>query len=199
MSQSKMISVCIGLTGANHVKIFEYCHDSLCKALTACRLKGEIVLVYWPTPNDPDWINQKLDSRVNLIKPDVPFTRGGARNISAKAAKGEILFFCDADMLVPLNLLPRALELIKNKAAFFPYYKRLDKRGQPAIDGIGTGNCILHKSSYIESGGFPEYNKWGGEDTKFTHWFGHRNRAVREQCPGFFHQYHAVEKKANNK
>jgi len=124
-----------------------------------------------------------------VVRPEGKFTRGGARNAAAAAAKGDILFFLDADMLCVPKLFERGMKIARDGKVFLPLYdfEGLDGKLHP---GNGTGNLFISRALWDKSTKFIEKDEWGGEDTCFTHQFRAAGLNVREKIDGFIHQYH---------
>lgn len=54
----------------------------------------------------------------------------------------------------------------------------------------GFGNCMVPRHVFEQSGGWPEYQTWGREDDDFYARVQACSSVVRENAPGFFHQWH---------
>ena len=195
-----MLSVCINHRNRSFcevdgglVPVFRRAYDALVSALDAAGEPAEIVIADWPGDvrlGLGSWCNNPCVRRIHC---DGQFTRGGGRNSAAAHANGDVLFFMDADMLLVPQVIVRGLEIVRAGQAFFPFYKRLNRQGVPAIDGIGHGNAMVSAEHFRQSGGFPVKQLWGGEDTTFARWFDQRGLMVREYIDGFYHLWHTAE------
>ena len=199
---SPTLSVCICHKNRSYyewegrlVPLFRNSYDRLLSSICLAKVDAEIVIADWLDDTRlglGPWCD---DHRVRVVRCVGDFTRGGGRRHAAAAARGEVLFFMDADMLVPPALLTRGIEVARQRDGFFPFYKRQPKPGLgPNMnDGIGTGNVFCLREIYKDTSGFPEKKTWGGEDTAFWIWFVKRNISVREHVDGFIHQWHPGE------
>jgi len=184
------LSICIGHYRRTAVPwsggilpIFPRCAGSLTAAVAAGAIEAELVVADWPS--DPaqslrPWLRQ-LGMPTRIISGTGTFGRGTARNLAARAAHSNWLFFCDADMLVPPAILRRGCEILRERKAFFPgYWRQTGPDATRLSFGRGHGNAFVLREHYQQAGGFAEQRTWGGEDTTFASWFAERNLLVRE-------------------
>jgi predicted glycosyltransferase involved in capsule biosynthesis len=126
---------------------------------------------------------------------DGPFNKGWGLNVGAKAAQGDILFFCDADLLVAHSALKAAVSLCSRRAlAVKPFERLIDlntadteailsggaapdferedasqRRGTHEVLCFCGGAFLIRKNLYHTLGGFDErYLGWGAEDDAMT-------------------------------
>lgn len=140
--------------------------------------------------------------------------RSAGRNMAVQmaAAKDEdILFFLDADMLVPPNFCELVQAHVGREECFFPICYSLHRHRPPIVRGDavrwskhlsgangwwrkeGWGNCGFLREDYARLGDWNEVvgRTYGGEDNNI------RDRARelftinRFNCDGFFHQWHS--------
>ena len=178
-----MLSVCIGHKSRAYVVVdgerrplFKAALESLERAIRDLGLEAEVVIADWPDHSRPDlelgaWAHAAAPAPTRILPGEGPFTIGGAKNQAARASRGEVLFFMDADMLVDAATIRRGLEVVSGGRAFFPLYVRLSRDGSASAPGIGTGNAFCSRTAFELSGGFAERPGWGGDDTAFWHWF----------------------------
>ena len=175
------------------VPLFRKSFDYLMHALAELDLPVEVVIADWPDERSVrlglgSWVEHP---RVKVVPCCGVFTRGEGRQIAAREASGDALYFMDANMLTPVALLSRGLQVVADGKAFFPLYVRQSRfRSAQYVDGIGTGNCIVSREMHKRSSGYPAKQTWGGEDTKYWRWYVDRDLSVREKVPGFIHQWH---------
>ncbi len=123
---------------------------------------------------------------------DGPFSCGRGRNEAAAAARGDALFFIDADCLVNAAVVAVGLSVVARGFAFFPImYSYTD----PAhTDGwwrsSSYGNCAMSRDVFERSGGWPEYTQWGLEDDHFFERVSSLVGTVRGNAHGLVHQWH---------
>ncbi len=122
-----------------------------------------------------------------------------ARNIGAKQAKGEILVFIDSDVKIKLNALKLINDSFSNKEitvvqglySHEPNYQNAVTQYQQSFysyylfnvgDFISTlvGCCFaIRKSVFVDSGGFNEKSKYGGEDEEFGYLLQNKGYKIR--------------------
>ena len=103
--------------------------------------------------------------------------RGAQLNFGVKKAKGEIIFFPDADMTFDANLIKEAVRLTENYDAlyvpeivkgrgFFGKVRNFERSFYHAtcIDAVR----IVKKKVYLKAGGFDEKINFGPDDWDFT-------------------------------
>jgi glycosyltransferase involved in cell wall biosynthesis len=179
-----MLSICVPHSG--RWRYFSRCAESVRASATAVG-SFELVVADYPVGDPARDLPADFDGVV--VRPAESFTRGGARNAAAAAAKGDILFFLDADMICVSRLFERAVEVAKSGRVFLPLYDFETLTGGYK-HGNGTGNVCLSRSLWNKSVKFVEKEDWGGEDTQFAHQFKAAGLNVREKISGFIHQYH---------
>lgn len=214
-----LLSICINHRNRSWLQVgdelrplFRTGFDRLCEVLRGAGILAEILIVDWPDAASgelglgnwsidpqtgaptgdppPDWL-QTDAAWLRLFRGEGRFTRGGGRNQAArKYARGDVLFFMDADMLVSPKTVERGLAVVGAGKAFFPFYRRRSRDGKRLDEGIGTGNSFMSARHFAECGGFPETPAWGGEDTAVCNWFTARGLCVRELVQDFIHQWH---------
>lgn len=115
-----------------------------------------IVVDYGCSQGTKEYVNENYPM-VKVIKAEniLTFSASKARNIGAKNAKGEVLFFCDADAILHEDI---GLWIKENfsKNNFY-----ITPKG-----GNGTmGTFIVSSESLFKAGGYDEaFDAWGGED-----------------------------------
>ena len=149
----------------------------------------ELVLVdFGSTDTDYQWIKDK-NINANKIVVNEEFNLGKGRNIGAMAARGDKLFFLDADMLYPTRFFDACMENLNGNIVYCPI--SIEERSGEWLDAA-MGNIILKKEQFEKIGRWEERNTWGREDSEFF------NRAIgmfktkRERLDGFIHQSHNI-------
>jgi len=194
------LSVCIPSLNRNRIpwqgrmlELLPRCLDSLARALDAACVEAEVIIADGGSEDWPpaEWAPQRIAPMpVRVLDAGRPFMRGRARNVAAEAARSDVLFFCDADMLVPARVIERGLEVAAGGRGYFPLYKRFSGPEHTSqVPGSGHGNCVV-LAAHWRASRWPERLRWGGEDTAFARWFSARGLMVREAVPGFVHQWH---------
>ena len=138
-----------------------------------------------------------------FVHAPMPFNLGQWRNIGAAAAECDELFFCDVDMLLPPTFLPEYKRRMAPGVVWFPQCRNLraDRTCEDQWRTSGWGNCGISREDFEKVGGYSEdFHRWGKEDTEF------RERCkkagleiLRDELPGFFHQWHSLEDSFLNK
>jgi len=112
--------------------------------------------------------------------------------MAAAAAAADTLLFTDADSLLSRALIETGLQCLAGGKAFFPVLYSFD--GPEHQTGWwrheGYGNCMISRTTFDGAGRWPEYRSWGKEDNVFVARVSAVAEVVREEVPGFFHQWH---------
>ena len=198
-----MISICVTIKNRSLVaipdaekplRLFPNCVDSVVNAI-GCEIPCELVVADFGSTDWPlaQWLAEAAHPiAVNIISVDGDFSRGKGLNVAAAAARGDILFFLDADALVCQELFREGRDYVMQGKAYFPILFSFD---DPAHEhghwlDVGYGLCMLSKELFLRSGGWPEYRKWGKEDDDFFARIQMLAETVRHPVPGFYHQWH---------
>jgi glycosyltransferase involved in cell wall biosynthesis len=196
-----MLSICITVKNRSRVnaegrelRLLPRCVESLAQSIPR-GLDCELVVSDWRSDDWPlaDWIEaaaQKLPVRVVQLEGE--FCRGAGRNQAAATARGESLLFLDADVLACTTLLETGLRYAAEGTAFFPILYSFDDPAHHTGHwrDVGYGNCMLPRSLFELSGGWPEYRYWGQEDDHFFQRVKSVGQVVRQRVEGFYHQWH---------
>jgi len=196
-----MLSICITIknrskveTGSHILNLFPNCIESIKKSISN-DIPLDIVVADWDSDDWPmeEWLRKAAyPVPVQIIRLQGPFSRGKGLNAAAKAAKGKYLFFLDADVLISREVISTGIEYLNRDKVFFPVVYSFDSPEH--ITGWwryeGFGNCMVTKSMFNETMGWPEYKAWGKEDNDFYAKIKSYAEIVRESIPGFYHQWH---------
>lgn len=158
----------------------------------------ELVVSDWKSDDWPlnTWLPQQAHPIPTRIIPvHGPFCRGRGRNVAAQHAKGDILFFLDADCLVSQELFSSGIPHVLAGKSYFPVLFSFDSSEHRAgwWRHEGFGNCIVLRDVFRQVRGWPELPTWGREDDVFHSRVAERTEIVREEVPGFYHQWHPEE------
>jgi len=175
-----MISICITVKNRSRVQVGEHelylfpnCVRSIVESVGE-DLPCELVVADWHSDDWPleEWLEDACyPIPVKIIQVDGSFSRGRGLNVAARVAAGEALLFLDADMLLDATVLVRGLQCLRDRQAFFPI-------------------VLSYLDAEHKSGGWPDYDSWGLEDTHFYERIASHVEIVREQAPGLRHQWH---------
>lgn len=150
-----------------------------------------------------------------LTTPDL-LPLAAARNLGARNAQSEVLFFLDVDCIVHPTLFETMAAALKPNDVlsayprYLPYvpdhgtYDRLvgdslvhpDRAAIPVMEKVSFKKFwslvfCMTKSSFEEIGGFDEsFTGYGGEDTDFAHSFNERGSTLKFVDSDVLHQYH---------
>jgi glycosyltransferase involved in cell wall biosynthesis len=170
--------------------------EHLQASLTAISRSGyrspfEVVVISWRDDAD---LSMFPFARKIVINDGHTFNLGWLRNIGAAAAAFRKLLFIDCDIVVPPGMLDAAFLRVQYKRTWFPICQ--DQRPRAGCDAggwriHGFGICGVTKRDLFWSGGWPELEAWGGEDT-FQHFkLRHDGCAIiRDRIPGLIHLDH---------
>jgi glycosyltransferase involved in cell wall biosynthesis len=197
-----MISICVTVknrsrvhTDGRELRLFPNCVRSIVESVQ--RVPGaELVISDWSSDDWPlrDWLPQAIGDALptRIINTEGDFSRGRGRNVAAQFSSGDALLFLDADSILCEAVLTRGLELLSEAKSFFPILYSF--RNPEHTDGwwrrFGFGNCVVSREVFEKSGGWPEFTQWGKEDDLFYARVCALTPVVREEVPGFFHQWH---------
>ncbi len=199
-----MISLCINHKNRSRVKVddrelllFPNCVRSIVEAAQGVP-DVELVVADWESDDWPlsEWLqNAAAPIPVRLVTLQGTFSRGRGRNAAAAAARGNALFFLDADSLLCPLLLESGLRYLAQGKAFFPIVYTFNEPEHRTgwWRGQGYGNCLVTPSMLERAGGWPDYEMWGKEDEEFFEKISAIVPVVREEVPGFYHQWHPEE------
>lgn len=167
------------------------------EALEKCKGIDEIVIAdYHSKDTDFAWVKDvKIPTK--LIVCDGDFSQGEGRNIGAKNSTGEMIFFLDADCLVPQLLIDKIHFLVPKGVAYFPIMQMLNEDGSEGEWCFTAfGQAAVTREQW-EDNHWQEWTSYGGEDNiffdkyKFT-------CAVRDTPFGYKHQWHSMLARVEN-
>lgn len=171
-----------------------------------------------------DLTSSRLSSVPNFRWSFIPleekdFSRGHGLHIGAQQKlsrdMGELLFFCDVDVLMHPDFFSRCRSNTKKgHQVYYPVvfslynpklvYPLFDKVVPPVNEQLsvdeqsgfwrtfGFGMACMFRDDYEASGGFPDIRTWGGEDVALYQQFLKLDniKVVRAPDPSLFHLYH---------
>lgn len=196
-----MLSICVTVKNRSRVLVeglelllLPNCVRSVVEA-TLDFAPCELVIADWGSDDWPldQWLFQSaMPLATQLIQVEGPFCRGRGRNIAAANARGDVLFFLDADCMISDALVKAGLRHIQQGASFFPVLFSFDsprhENGWWRHEGFG--NCMVTRETWAAVGGWPELPSWGKEDNDFYTKVASHMQVIRTEAPGFFHQWH---------
>lgn len=196
-----MLSVCITVKNRSRLFIadrelhlFPNCVRSLVESVDES-IRCELVVTDWNSDDWPlvEWLKETASPiPVCIITLEGTFSRGRGLNVAARAARGDCLFFLDADALVCKQVIQDGIQHVRQGKAYFPILYSFNEPDHRTgrWRRAGFGHCILSKQTFNEVGGWPEYTSWGKEDDHFWTTVGEKIPVVREEVNGFYHQWH---------
>lgn len=145
------------------------------------------------------WVKRRLrallpDAEIIIPMQEYPpFSRSATHNAGALQATGDVLLFCDADMVFDLDLIENGLKIVQDVPWIAPMNQKWDITWQgsnellslspdveikalnlPIYRKWGAERCragamiMITKENYYKMGGFDErFNGWGYEDNAF--------------------------------
>ena len=196
-----MISICTTVKNRSRVIVdghelllFPNCVESIVESVGQ-DIPCELVVADWGSEDWPlnEWLQKAAEPvPVQVVEMGGPFSRGQGLNAAAKAAKGDVLFFVDADAVLCRTLLTSGLQYLREGKAYFPVLYSFDdaEHRSGAWMHKGYGHCMVTRAMYKRAGGWPEYDEYGKEDEDFFSQISSFLVVVREEVPGFYHQWH---------
>lgn len=169
--------------------------DSLVRAALDARVEAEIVVADYGSTDWPpaEWLAERARPFLGrVVQVDGEFSLGGGKNRAAEASAAPVLFFCEADMTVPAQVLTTGLQLARDGRAYFPCYQRERELGGDLYWGSGHGNCVVPREVW-EAHPWVEGQGWAvGEDNEYAHHCTQRGIYVREKVADFIHRWHPL-------
>jgi len=168
------------------------------KALVGCLRPeddAELVISDWHSDDWPleEWAEAAAKPiPLRVVQVDGHFSAGRGRNVAFEHARGDVLLFLDADIIVCRELFDRGLRYTAQGMAFYPIYFHYDdpehKTGRwlPA----SHGNVMLTRETFLRAGKWPELKSWGREDDMLHDAVKQLGQIVRVRLPGMVHQWH---------
>lgn len=178
-----MISIIIPVR--NGARTLEVCLRAACQAALP---ENEVVLVDDGSTDESATIAARHPCR--LVRLERPRGASAARNTGAWAARGEILFFTDADCLLGADVLGRAVAALERAGprsaiggtydrqpfdpGFFPAFQAVfvnyhETRRPNNPDYLATHALAIRAADFLSSGGFVESFLPILEDVEFSH------------------------------
>ncbi|HEX3655321.1 MAG TPA: glycosyltransferase [Pirellulales bacterium] len=125
-----------------------------------------------------------------------PFNRARGLNAAAAVASGEILFFIDADMVIPKNFCQTLRQRVLPGWAYFPICYSLHEGS--ACEGSqpgwwrtsGFGMCGFTAADFRRFRWCEAFTRWGKEDNDIFSRAAGALEIYRDRCPGLFHLWH---------
>ena len=181
-AQAMSVIIPVHNGGAN----FRRCLASLAAAASR---PGEVIVV---ADGDRDGSRLLAESfGAQVLKLDTPRGPAGARNLGARRARGDILFFIDADITIPPNTLEQLAAVFGREpgvaavfgsyddepavAKFFSQYKNLfhhyvHQNGRVEASTFWGGCGAVRRDAFLAVGGFDEsYRRPSIEDIELGH------------------------------
>ena len=134
--------------------------------------------------------------RARIVQLHGPFNRSVGLNAAAAGATGELLFFLDADLVLPKEFCSTVRAHVRPGQAYFPicYSLRQGSPPDPSAAGwwrhTGFGLCGFHRDDFARIRWDESFTRWGGEDNELFKRAGTQLQIHRRQCPSLFHVWH---------
>ena len=125
---------------------------------------------------------------VNADSGHEPFNRSASRNLGASMVDAEVLVFCDADAVLPMESVAWAVEAARSAPGLVKPFARagfltaeasriyldggplVEELLSPVVEEFSGLAWVIHRDRLAELGGFDEgFVGYGGEDDAFLH------------------------------
>ena len=145
-------------------------------------------------------------SYAKVIKSPHNVGEGGARNLGAKSARGEILAFTDADVVLPNDWLTRIMKNMKTYNvqcvgggyrgsignSFMELFAHLElcyrRTNMPQfVNTIVSNNFACYRDLFFRAGGFPE--KYKCEDMRLSFKISKEHKILWDRENGVYHHF----------
>ena len=154
--------------------------------------------------------------KCRLVERARPFRRAAGLNAGFRVARAPLVFFTDADMIHPPDLVPIVSETVKPGVCYFPICHNLLENADPAtviaghiVPGTvsprprkkGWGICGFHHRDFKRIMWNERFKRWGKEDNdlKGRAVRKHGLKLIRRVLPGLYHMWHAASLEFRNK
>jgi glycosyltransferase involved in cell wall biosynthesis len=178
-----MISVCIPVK--NRIKNLKECVGRLQE------LGGDFEIVVADNMStDTDFSDfHNSPHHVTIIREVGDWSIGRFKNLAAENAKGDILFFLDADLIVPQEIIDKIQKLVPLGYAYCPIMFMENREATGGEWGIHSFGQIAVTKEQWQAHKWPEWTSYGGDDNYFYEPY-KDGKAIRDQPFGFIHKWH---------
>jgi glycosyltransferase involved in cell wall biosynthesis len=196
-----MLSICITVKNRSKVEVEGrqlLLLPNCIRAVKECIRPGdaaELVISDWRSDDWPlaEWAEDAAKPiPLTLVTVDGCFSRGRGLNLAFESARGDILLFLDADILVCREVIETGLVHVAEGRAFYPiYYQYTDpdhRNGRWLPESLG--NVMVARDVFLRAGRWPELKSWGREDNLLHDAIKTLVPVARERFPGMRHQWH---------
>lgn len=129
-----------------------------------------------------------------VVQNEDPFSVGAGKNSAAQVAKGDILFFLDADVITPQHVIDKILYFVLRGWVYCPimwleaspYPEEANEH--PAGWGISSHGQIAVTKKQWQNHKWREWSSYGGEDDLFFEVY--KETAITDLAMDFVHQWH---------
>ncbi|MGD9781376.1 MAG: glycosyltransferase family 2 protein [Kiritimatiellia bacterium] len=203
MAEAEPILVSVVVPVYNGAHCLPRCLDSLQKQTHP---RVEILVV---DDGSTDGTPELVKAPVRLLSTGGRKGAGAARNLGARAAAGEVLFFTDADVVAPPEWIAKALKAREEngvpcggggyagpvKEIFIQQFaheellwRRRHHRGY--VETLVSNNLWCERGLFLAKGGFPEaYRAASSEDMEFSWAMSREHRLWWDPDNGVFHDF----------
>lgn len=141
------------------------------------------------------WLKQNWSGKLIWSSSETDFSRSLAFNYAVKQAEGNLVFICDADMVLPPNLEQQIRLYTRPHMAWFPVcqWQIQENKTEWMWFTRGTGLFSAHREWHKRALGYDETIKsWGGEDWgQFFRFYKNGFMPLRTRCKGLYHCWHS--------
>lgn len=152
--------------------------------------RAELIIALWPCED----MNLEGNFELRTTPMTGHFNVNAGHNASFREARADILFFCDTDLILPLNAIDVLLEKVKEGQCFFPIWKSATEDKSKTIWRVHSyGNAAFHRNDFKRVGKLSEKQaiSWGGDIDIFKKAKKMRGlKVIRENWEGLWHQWH---------
>ena len=144
-------------------------------------------------------IRKKWKGKLVFSQQKIEFSRSFAFNRAVEQSTHPIIFICDADMTMPVDLVKRCNRFVFAKNVWFPVCFHLNpdmNEGYTKENGqwhpVGKGMFAAKKKYFVRIGMYDEsFKQWGGEDCDlWLRFYKHGFFPYRNRQKGLFHHFH---------
>lgn len=188
-----MISICIPLK--NRAENLIRCLDSM------RGIKGDFEVVIGDNYSDDiNWeaLAHAYEFEITVARWEGDWSIGKAKNVAAESAKGDILFFLDADVVVVQEVIDKIVRLVPEGWVYAPIMWMENEDRKTGDWGVHSFGQVAVTKQQWEDHKWVEWKSYGGDDNMFVEPYKLNHTMIRDTPDSFIHHWHPHEERTKN-